>query len=207
MLATTAQNLLDSAANLPPSASFIAIIFATFVLEDVAIVGTGLLASTGMVDPYLGGFALLIGIILGDFGLFALGRGAAKLPGLRRYVDTRAAQKLKGLGSKRSLSLVFTTRFLPGMRLPTYTGLGYVGASFWRFFYAVIFAVTAWTILLYSIVVVLGRNVLEAAGPWKWGVVLALIAGAFFIERILIKRRRSKLENQQSTQQTGQVDA
>jgi membrane protein DedA with SNARE-associated domain len=207
MLASAAQTLLDSAANLPPSASFIAIIFATFLLEDVAIVGTGLLASTGVLDPFLGGFALLIGIILGDFGLFGLGRGAAKLPGLRRYVDTRAAQKLRGLGSKRSLSLVFTTRFLPGMRLPTYTGLGYVGSSFWQFFYAVIFAVTAWTVLLYSMVVVLGRNVLEAAGPWKWGVVVALIVGVFFIERRIIKRRRSKLENQHSAEKTGQIDA
>lgn len=206
MLAELAENLLETAQTLPPSASFAAIILATFVLEDVAIVGTGLLASTGMINPYLGGAALLIGITLGDFGLFGLGRGAAKLPGLRRYVDTRAAQKLKGLGAKRSVSLVFTARFLPGMRLPTYTGLGYVGASFWRFFCAVIFAVTAWTVVLYSMVVVLGRNVLEAAGAWKWAIIVALIAGGFLVERMIIKRRRSALKLQNSAAEADQSD-
>lgn len=192
MLENTMHNLLESIASLPPAAGFVAIILATFILEDVAIVGTGLLAGTDMVDPVSGGLALLIGIILGDLGLFALGRGAAKLPGLRRYVDTSAAQKLKGVGTRNSFSLIFTTRFVPGMRLPTYTGLGYVGASFWRFFYAVILAVTTWTVLLYSLVVVFGRNVLDTAGPWKWGIMAVLIALVFAAERVIGNKNRSR---------------
>lgn len=191
MLIDFMHSLLDMIASLPPQAGFLAIIAATFVLEDVAIVGTGLLASSGMVEPVTGGVALLIGIIIGDFGLFWLGRGAAKLPGLRKYVDTNAAQTLKGVGSERTFSLVFSTRFVPGMRLPTYTGLGYVGASFWRFFYAVIFAVTLWTVLLYSLIVVLGQNILELLGPWKWAAIIAMIGGVILAERALIRRKRT----------------
>lgn len=193
MLGDAAQSLLNMIASLPPAAGFIAIIAATFILEDVAIIGTGLLASSGMVDPITGGIALLVGIILGDFGLFALGRGAAKLPGLRRYVDTKTAQTLKGVGGQRSFSLVFTTRFVPGMRLPTYTGLGYVGAPFWQFFYAVIFAVSLWTALLYSLVVALGDNILDLVGPWKWAAIALLIIGVILGERALIRRKRAAL--------------
>lgn len=192
MLADFAQSIISTIASLPPAAGFAAIILATFILEDVAIVGTGLLASTDMVDPLSGGVGLLIGIILGDFGLYALGRGAANLPGLRRYVDTKTAQKLKGIASERTFSLVFSTRFVPGMRLPTYTGLGYVGASFWRFFYAVIIAVTVWTVTLYSIVVFLGQNVIEAAGPWKWALIIGLLVGVIVVERKLIRRKRKQ---------------
>jgi len=191
MLNSVISDLLALVSGLPPITGFFAIIIATFILEDVAIVGTGLLASTGMVDPILGGAALLVGIVLGDFGLFALGRGAASMPGLRKYVDTNAASKLRDFGANRIFSIVLSTRFVPGMRLPTYTGLGYVRVPFIKFCIAVICAVSLWTMTLYSLVVFLGKNVLETAGPWKWAAIAGVLLVVVFAERVFIRRRRS----------------
>lgn len=177
---------------LPPAAGFLTIIVATFVLEDVAIVGTALLAADHMVDPLAGLAALLIGIVVGDLGLFGLGYGAARLPGLRRYVDTQTAQSLKHAGTHNTFSIVFSSRFVPGMRLPTYTSLGYVGASFWRFTRAVVFAVSVWTIGLYAAILFVGQNVLTQLGPWKYaGIGLVLVALVVF-ERSMTKRRQLK---------------
>lgn len=192
MLNDLAQNLFATIDGLPPVAAFLAIVAATFVLEDVAIIAAGLLASTGMLNPALGGAALLAGIVLGDFGLFAIGRAAASTPGLRKYVDTKLAHSLRNAGTQRIFSVVFSTRFVPGMRLPTYSGLGYVGAPFWRFAVAVLCAVSLWTIALYWIVLQLGSNVLAAAGAWKWAVIAAIIAVVIIAERAFIKRRRAR---------------
>lgn len=192
MLEDVINTLLSTIGSLPPSAGFLAVIVATFILEDVAIVGTALLAATDMMAPSAGLVALLIGIVLGDIGLFGIGYGAARLPKLRKYVDTQAAQRLRDVGTNRPFSLVFSTRFVPGMRLPTYTSLGYVGASFWRFLQAVLFAVGVWTVSVYSLVFFLGQSVLVELGPWKYAAIGLVLAIVVLIERRLVKRNKER---------------
>ncbi|MEM7570762.1 MAG: VTT domain-containing protein [Pseudomonadota bacterium] len=191
MLADTLETVLAFLSGLPPITGFFAVIVATFILEDVAIVATALLAATGMMEPSAGLTALLIGIVVGDMGLFGLGYGAARMPGLRRYVDSSAAQRVRSLGKDRIFSLVVSTRFLPGMRLPTYTSLGYVGASFWRFCQAVLIAVSVWTVALFFAVFYLGRNILLDVGPWKYAAIAAVILLVYLAERWLVKRRKT----------------
>ncbi|MEM6835061.1 MAG: VTT domain-containing protein [Pseudomonadota bacterium] len=194
MLRDSLDGVLAMIASLPPVAGFLAIVLATFILEDVAIVSTALLASTGMLEPVTGLTALLIGIVLGDLGLFGLGYGAARTPVLRRYVNTQVARRFRDVSARGTFSLVFSTRFVPGMRLPTYTSLGYVGASFWRFLQAVLFAVSLWTVALYGIILFLGKSVLDEFGAWKYAAIGVIIVIVILVERTLIKRRRAKVE-------------
>ncbi|MEO0410694.1 MAG: VTT domain-containing protein [Pseudomonadota bacterium] len=200
MLEEAINTLLSAIGSLPPSAGFLAVVVATFILEDVAIVATALLASTDMMAPSAGLIALLVGIVLGDLGLFGIGYGAARLPMLRKYVDTRAAQRIRRIGTNRPFSLVFTTRFVPGMRLPTYTSLGYVGASFWKFLQAVLFAVGVWTVSVYSAVFFLGQSVLADLGPWKYAAIGLALAAVFLIERSLAKKGKARAQSSEERQ-------
>ena len=53
-----------------PWAIAIAIVLATFVLEDVATIAAAFLAATGAVPPMVALSALFVGIFAGDLGLY-----------------------------------------------------------------------------------------------------------------------------------------
>ena len=56
-----------------PFALGIAILLATFVLEDAATAGAALMAADGIVPVSVAIIALFVGITLGDLGLYGLG--------------------------------------------------------------------------------------------------------------------------------------
>src|SRR5690348_1475031 len=103
----------------------LAIIVATFILEDAAMVGTGVLASSGAVSIGVGLASLWVGIVLGDFWLYGMGSLAITRPRIRRWVEHERVQPLKGWLEDRLFAVVTATRFLPGMRLPTYLACGF----------------------------------------------------------------------------------
>src|ERR1044072_2977467 len=61
-----------------PFAKAAGFFFATFVLEDVAAVGAGLLLATGQISWPAAFVACFLGIWLGDAGLYALARYAGR---------------------------------------------------------------------------------------------------------------------------------
>ena len=145
-----------------------AIILATFILEDAATFAAALLAADGIVPVPLALSALLIGIILGDIGLYGLGRLAARNSWVRRQLQRRAAVDLGRWMGKRIFPLVCSARFVPGARFPSYTASGMLGLSFWRFTLAAVVATSLWTILSFSLIFFLGTYSQEWLGSWRW---------------------------------------
>lgn len=164
--ATLASVLAAASAN--PIFQSGAIIGGTFILEDAATVLTGLAASDGLVPAPLGLVALYAGIALGDIGLYGLGRLAARHRWAGQYVDHENLAPIKGLLHGRLEIAVLLTRFLPGMRLPTYAACGYFGLSSARFTLAVIVATLIWTTLLFWLALTFGQVAADTLGLWKW---------------------------------------
>ena len=128
-----------------------AIIIGTFILEDAATVLAAMEVETGRVSLVLALGSLYVGIVLGDFGLYGLGRLAALFPWAHRWVPPH-----KEAGGRRWIEahvfkVVFISRFLPGARLPTYTTCGFLGADFKRFALAAVVATLIWTSLLFGV--------------------------------------------------------
>lgn len=161
----------------------------TFVLEDAATTIGALLASMHVVPvPYVL-TSLYIGIVLGDFGLYWLGWLAARNEWARKFVSeermVRAQQWLDG----RLLSTLIGVRFAPGIRLPTYTGAGFLGVSFPRFAGVVLVAAAIWTFGLFGVVFFFGQMFLEAAGPWAVGVGIGITVVVIGLPHVLQHRR------------------
>lgn len=169
---------------------FLLIIGATFILEDAATIGAALLAADGVISAELAISALFIGIAIGDLGLYGLGRYAATHPKARAWIEGKRGQNIADWAQSRTWSMVFASRFVPGMRLPTYVGAGFLKAPFIQFTLAVLAATALWTVVLFSIVFFLGEHVLNELGPWKWAVGAALIALIFFIERHMASKAK-----------------
>lgn len=165
----------------------------TFILEDPTTVGCGLLVADGKLAFSTALIGVSVGIALGDLGLFGLGRlvGPATLS-LGWVSDARVA-KARRLFDRNLVSAVVLSRFVPGMRLPTYIGAGLFGASFVRFALTVVAASLVWTFLLLSATLKFGEAILPRLGDLKWPVLFVLLA-AFLVTRWILAHRREETE-------------
>lgn len=176
----------------------LAIILGTFVLEDATTVVCALAAADGRVDPLLALVSLFVGIALGDMGLFAIGRLAARHSWARRVIAMEKVRTVQSWMDSQLVSAVISTRFLPGARLPTYTACGFLGLSFRRFALAVIVGTSVWTIFLFSLTLGAGGVVMSSLSAWRWPAGLVLAALILALGRFLA-RRLSRTGNGESS--------
>lgn len=158
--------------------------FATFILEDPTTVGCGLLVADGKMAFATAMIGVSVGIALGDVGLYGFGR----LLGPRvigRGPLTEARYRRASSWFERNLVLaVVASRFMPGMRLPTYVSAGVLRARLGRFVAAAVVASLVWTFLLLELTVFLGEKTLPLLGNLRWPMV-----GVALLFLILLQRR------------------
>lgn len=160
-----------------------AIVLATFILEDAATVLAAMQVAGGELSPALALASLYVGIVLGDAGLYGLGRLAALVPWFRKLLPPQRKQMVRAWLDGRVFKVVVVSRFLPGMRLPTYTTCGYLGASFWKFILASATATTIWTSGLFAVSLKIGDVLMAHFGVWRWGGVAGMVIAMLLMGR------------------------
>jgi membrane protein DedA with SNARE-associated domain len=169
-----------------------AIIIGTFILEDAATLLAAMQVASGAIALPLALGALYAGIILGDLGLYGLGRASNRSRLARRLVPGRHRNTGRKFVHGRMLPIVLVSRFVPGLRLPTYTTLGFLKASFTQFAAAAILATLLWTTGLFFVSLKLGILLMRYLGIWRWaGLVvfaIVLLIGGRFATRIYQNR-------------------
>lgn len=117
---------------------------ATFISEDAALILGSQLVATHQSSPGTIVPALILGILIGDLGLYWLGSAARTNRRIRRKIPLKAARKFKHWISGRETVVLFASRFMPGARLPTYVSFGFLGLSLTRFFIVMTIAAVLW---------------------------------------------------------------
>lgn len=145
-----------------------AIVIGTFILEDAATVGAAMQAQEGAIPIPLALAALYAGIVLGDLGLYGLGRLATFVPAVRRWLPPQRQEAVRAWIDGRVFRVVLVSRFLPGLRLPTYTTCGFVGANLRQFALAAVLATSVWTTLLFAVSLKIGQFLMDHLGAWRW---------------------------------------
>jgi len=164
------------------------IVIGTFILEDATTIGCGLLVADGSVGFTTAAIALPMGIAIGDLGLYVIGRFLGDRAMRWGLIQHRHMDKAEDWFRRNLFSAVVLTRFVPGMRTPTYVAAGLSRAPFIKFMLLVVAASLAWSLLLLKIVVHLGRSVMPLLGTWKWPMALAAIAVIVVIQATQGKR-------------------
>ena len=166
-----------------PLTILLLIIAATFVLEDAATVAVGMLAAHGSISIEVALLGLVLGTIIGDFGLHLVGRWAA---GSRRTEQFRLKPKIAQAEAwllRRQMGALALARFIPGLRLPTFIASGVLKFPIYRTL-AVLSAVTlVWTPALFW----LSHSVMIAAetiGLVGWILAAALIVASVMAPRL-----------------------
>lgn len=190
----TADQFLEFLGPLSSDPIFISIALGlfTFVLEDAATTIGALLAAMHVVPVTYVLSSLYVGIVLGDFGLYGLGWLAARNDYARRYVSEERIGQAHHWLENRLFSTLIGVRFAPGVRLPTYTGAGFLGVSFTKFASVVLIAAGVWTLALFFAIYFFGQMVIELAGTWGWIVGLVIAAGFFALPYLGNLLRRPK---------------
>lgn len=160
----------------------------TFVLEDAATVASGLLSAEGLIHPLWALTALYLGIVLGDIGLYGFGRLARENRWARRLLEKRSVTLTRDWMGRRLFTTVFGARFVPGLRLPTYTACGFFSLPFVRFALYSAVAAAAWTTLLFIVIFTFGRWAVEELGPWRWAFGVAIVLAILILPRLFSRR-------------------
>lgn len=169
----------------------LALVLTTLLLEDLAIAAGVALATQGAISWELSFAAVAGGIALGDLGLYALGLGARRVRGLhRRFIGDRSDRVRQQLAQRLS-SAVLLARAVPGLRLLTYTGCGFLRVPPLPFTGWVLLATSLWTLGLYAFSAALGQALAQRLGvPAPLAVALPILLLAAALPLVRIARRR-----------------
>ena len=159
------------------------IILSTFILEDATTILVGVWAATGRIAPEVALASLYIGIVLGDFGLYASGRLASRPRWGARIAAHDRLLPFRNWLDDRLVLATFTVRFLPGLRLPTYTATGFFGMPFGRFAVTVVAATAIWTTGLFAAAYGFGTATADLLGNWRWPICLIPALGLILLGR------------------------
>lgn len=160
-----------------------AIILCSSVFEDLTIIVVGVLAAEGIIPVPVAFPSLYAGILLGDTALYWLGRLARTHPGLARYIKHDFVASLRAWLESRYALTVFSARFIPGSRLPTYTASGFFGFPFSTFIATVVGAIAIWTTFLFSAAYWFSSLTATWLGPARWGIALVFLLAILLVGR------------------------
>ncbi len=173
---------------------------ATFVLEDAAAVGAGLLLASGSIAWPAAFSACFLGIWLGDVGLYALARFAG-----RTWFENSRLKKYSGKVARsenwfreRGTMILIVSRAVPGARLPTYLAAGFLRVPAVAFLLITAAAALVWTLAVLFLTQMFGTRLLhwfshyKSVSFWVLGSAVGLLVGLRILRRVLsdLDRRR-----------------
>jgi membrane protein DedA with SNARE-associated domain len=162
------------------------IVLGTFVLEDPTII----LTSDGLISVPTALFSLYAGVILGDLFFFSIGRYASTHPRFAHYVDHEYVAPVRVWLETRYVLTVFSARFIPGSRLPTYAASGFIGKSFSTFFMTVILATSLWTTVLFGLSYWMGAVTAQWLHQERWVIAAFVIAVIAVVSHLNVIHKR-----------------
>jgi membrane protein DedA with SNARE-associated domain len=155
---------------------------ATFVLEDAAAIGAGLLLAASHISWPAAFISCFLGIWLGDVGLYTLARFAGRNwfenSSLKKH-STKVARSEKWFTQRGTLILIFS-RAVPGARLPTYLAAGFLRVPFTKFLFITGAAALVWTFIILYLAQTFGAQVVKWMSHYKTGS-LWLLVGAILL--------------------------
>ncbi|MCP9292684.1 DedA family protein [Gracilimonas sediminicola] len=163
----------------------LAIILATFMSEDLACIGAGLMAAQGIIDFWPAAIAATAGIFIGDFTLYFAGRlmgnGIFNIPPFKWMVKKENVYSAEAWFEKKGPVILVLSRFIPGSRFPVYLSAGILKTGFWTFL--LYFGLTAllWTPTFVWLSVFAGNELLLFYEAYEEYAVWAALAVFIFI--------------------------
>ncbi len=152
-----------------PAWLFIAIILASYLLEDLAIISAALLAADQVISVPMAASAIMLGIISGDAGLYAMGYFARYSQWLTEKIKPQSKDsRYYKLVSINLFKNILFVRFVPGLRFLFYTSCGLFKVGFRRFLLGIFLSTSLWVLVVFSSFYLAGSSAWAENSPLKW---------------------------------------
>lgn len=181
-------NLVDH-----PILKMLLLALSTFISEDLACILGGVLASNGQLIFPLAVAGCILGIWIGDIGIYWLGRGvtsgALKWNWARKRVTPEKIARGKRFFDRYGILWIFLSRFMPGSRVVSYLAAGASRWSFAKFSITLFIAALIWVPLLCGLAYLAGDVVsswLEKYLSYSWLILLGVTGFIFLLIKLII---------------------
>lgn len=187
--------------------------------EEVFVIGAGIDAGAGTLEPWLALVTCLVGAVLGDCAMYAIGyhfgHGLVREhPWFAKLLHPRRERQMEAMIRKHGLKVFLTARFLVGVRSPVYVAAGVLRVSFRQFLLFDVLCASLVVSLFFGLsygfadhIMGLWDEIREAEKALTAIIVAAIAAVAFYfywrhrqrVKRIRLRRLRRTLRANQAT--------
>jgi membrane protein DedA with SNARE-associated domain len=160
--------------------AYVGLLLLSFAHEETAIIAGGYLITDHHLPTALVGTVLSLGIIAGDWTIYALGAAARRLPQLERFRASGKLVRPREWLQRRMLFVIIVARLFPGpgVLFPVFSGLGLLGAGFPRFALWSAIVAAIYTPAMLYLTVLYGDLIVPQLGWPAWLILLIAPATA-----------------------------
>lgn len=162
---------IDQAVGVAMLVMILLIALSSFISEDLACIGAGLMVTQGVIDYVTAATGAFLGIFVGDLLLYWAGhhwgKAALKRAPLRWMIKETSIRDSSKWFAEKGPVVILLSRFVPGSRLPTYFTAGMLHTKFWQFFLYFLFAGLIWAPLLVWLAMKIGQEIIETLFAYK----------------------------------------
>jgi len=136
------------------------VIVGTCFLEDAARCGVGLLVAAGHIGWWVAFVSMTLGGMVGDVGLYAIGRYATLFLIHRRWIDPTRLESMKTYFERHAIKAVMIARFIPGARTIAYVSAGAIRYPLPRFLFLLLIAAIIQSLIFMKISAFIAEKIL-----------------------------------------------
>jgi len=148
--------------------------------EEIPIMLAGVLSSQGHFDPWLAFLACLVGALLGDSVMYAIGYHfghglVQRRPKLSRWLGATRHETFDGAIKKHMFKVMALARFMVGVRGPVYLSAGIMRVQFREFIFYDLFCATLVVATFFWTAHFFGDHITELLRDAEWVLTLVVI--------------------------------
>ncbi|MEP6669038.1 MAG: VTT domain-containing protein [Chthoniobacter sp.] len=121
----------------------------TFLSEDAAVLSAAVMVASGMLPLGLGFASCFLGIWLGDLWLYGMAR-AFGAPFVARFSVAPGVQRSRAWFEERGSLVLIVSRFVPGLRLPSYLAAGAMRFPLRTFIFVTGVVAAVWVAVIFA---------------------------------------------------------
>lgn len=162
-----------------------------FVQEDTAVIGAATLSAADHQHFPNVFIIILIGLILSDAWKYWIGFFAHTHSKMRAMAEKDKVVAMADRIKDNAVLTLFTARFVPFARIPSYIACGYFKVPYWKFLLSITVSGLAYTSIIFIIAHYLSEifgDKIEFILPAFGGVLLLILAIIWLIRRHRLKR-------------------
>jgi len=164
-------------------------------LEDAGRCAVGLMVAAGHINWWTAFVWMIFGSLIGDYGLYLIGRYAMAFVVGRRWVNAERIQKMKGYFSNHAVKAIIGARFLPGFRTLAFCAAGATHYKIAKFTVVLSLVTLAQTLIfLYATEFVGARVIAYLENPAMRRAVVGIILALMIAGHFIVARRKKRLK-------------